>query len=58
MKNLSADTEKLMAQQQNLFKAMNSMMPLVTNAQDMLKGLDMGKIGSMIDMTKSFGLPK
>ena len=58
MKNLSADTEKLMSQQQSLFKAMNSMMPLVTNAQDMLKGLDMGKIGSMIDMTKSFGLPK
>jgi hypothetical protein len=58
MKNLSADTEKLMSQQQSLFKAMNSMMPLVTNAQDMLKGLDMGKIGSMMDMTKSFGSPK
>jgi hypothetical protein len=58
MKNLSADTEKLMSQQQSLFKAMNSMMPLVTNAQDMLKGLDMGKISSMMDMTKSFGTPK
>ena len=47
-----------MSQQQILFKAMNSMMPLVTNAQDMLKGLDMGKISSMMDMTKSFGTPK
>ena len=55
MKNLSADTEKLMSQQQNLFKAMNTMMPLVTNAQQMLKGLDMDKIGQMVNITKNFG---
>lgn len=55
MKNLSADTEKLMGQQQNLFKAMNTMMPLVTNAQQMLKGLDMDKIGQMVNITKNFG---
>uniref|UniRef100_A0A6C0I6R7 Uncharacterized protein n=1 Tax=viral metagenome TaxID=1070528 RepID=A0A6C0I6R7_9ZZZZ len=55
MQNLSADTEKLMSQQQTLFKAMNTMMPLVTNAQDMLKGLDMGKISQMVDITKNFG---
>ena len=58
MQNLSADTEKLMGQQQKLFTAMNSMMPLVSKAQDMLQGLDMGKIGQMVNMTKSFGSAK
>ena len=56
MQNLSADTEKLMNQQKKLFEAMNTMMPLVSKAQDMLQGLDMGKIGKMVDMTKS--MPK
>ena len=56
MQNLSADTEKLMNQQKKLFEAMNTMMPLVSKAQDMLQGLDMGKIGQMVDMTKS--MPK
>ena len=52
MQNLSNDTEKLMNQQKKLFEAMNTMMPLVSKAQDMLQGLDMGKIGQMVDMTK------
>jgi hypothetical protein len=52
MQNLSADTEKLMTQQKKLFEAMNTMMPLVSKAQDMLQGLDMGKIGQMVNMTK------
>jgi hypothetical protein len=56
MQNLSADTEKLMNQQKKLFEAMNTMMPLVSKAQDMLQGLDMGKIGQMVDMTKT--MPK
>jgi hypothetical protein len=56
MQNLSADTEKLMGQQKKLFEAMNTMMPLVSKAQDMLQGLDMGKIGQMVDMTKT--MPK
>ena len=56
MQNLSADTEKLMNQQKKLFEAMNTMMPLVSKAQDMLQGLDMGKIGQMVNMTKS--MPK
>ena len=34
---------------------MNTMMPLVTNAQQMLKGLDMDKIGQMVNITKNFG---
>ena len=56
MQNLSNDTEKLMNQQKKLFEAMNTMMPLVSKAQDMLQGLDMGKIGQMVDMTKT--MPK
>ena len=56
MQNLSNDTEKLMNQQKKLFEAMNTMLPLVSKAQDMLHGLDMGKIGQMVDMTKT--MPK
>lgn len=52
MQNLSSDTEKLMNQQKKLFEAMNTMLPVVSKAQDMLQGLDMGKIGQMVDMTK------
>jgi hypothetical protein len=55
MKSLSADTEKLMNQQKNLFASMNSMMPLVGKAQDMLKGFDMDKINKLADMSASFG---
>ena len=55
MKNLSADTEKLMNQQKSLFESMNSMMPLVGKAQDMLKGFDMDKIGKLANMSASFG---
>ena len=55
MKRLSADTEKLMNQQKNLFDSMNSMMPLVGKAQDMLKGFDMDKIGKLANMSASFG---
>jgi hypothetical protein len=55
MKSLSADTEKLMKQQKNLFDSMNSMMPLVGKAQDMLKGFDMDKIGKLANMSASFG---
>lgn len=55
MKSLSADTEKLMNQQKNLFASMNSMMPLVGKAQDMLKGFDMDKISKLADMSSSMG---
>jgi hypothetical protein len=55
MKNLSTDTEKLMNQQKQLFDSMNSMMPLVGKAQDMLKGFDMDKIGKIANMSSSFG---
>ena len=55
LSNLSADTEKLMNQQQKLFSAVNKMMPMMESAQGMINGLDMDKIGSLIGMTEKFG---
>jgi hypothetical protein len=54
LSNLSADTEKLMNQQQKLFSAVNKMMPMMESAQGMINGLDMDKIGSLIGMTEKF----
>jgi hypothetical protein len=58
LSNLSADTEKLMNQQQKLFSAVNKMMPMMESAQGMINGLDMDKIGSLIGMTEKFGSMK
>lgn len=55
MNGLSADTEKLMAQQQKLFNAVNTMMPMIDKAQGMIQGLDMNKINSLVGMTDKFG---
>jgi hypothetical protein len=55
LNNLTADTEKLMAQQQKLFSAVNSMMPMIDKAQGMLQGLDMDKINSLVGMTDKIG---
>jgi hypothetical protein len=55
LNNLTADTEKLMAQQQKLFTAVNSMMPMIDKAQGMIEGLDMEKINSLVGMTGKFG---
>jgi hypothetical protein len=55
LNNLTADTEKLMAQQQKLFTAVNSMMPMIDKAQGMIQGLDMEKINSLVGMTGKFG---
>ena len=54
LNNLTADTEKLMAQQQKLFSAVNSMMPMIDKAQGMLQGLDMDKINNLVGMTDKF----
>lgn len=49
IKQLTNDTQKLMAQQQNLFNTMNQMVPVLQSAQDMLKGFNIN------DLTKSLG---
>ena len=48
IKQLTTDTQKLMAQQQNLFNTMNQMVPVLEGAQNMLKGFNME------DLQKSF----
>ena len=44
IKQLTNDTQKLMAQQQNLFNTMNQMVPVLEGAQDMLKKFNIDKL--------------
>lgn len=46
---MTQDTEKLMNQQENLAKAMESIGPLVQNAEKMMKGLNLDKFSGMLD---------
>jgi hypothetical protein len=48
--NLTKDTQKLMKTQQELFKTMETMAPMVSQAQDMLKGFNMGDLGNLSNM--------
>ena len=48
--NLTKDTQKLMKTQQELFKTMETMAPMVSQAQDMLKGFNMGDLGNLSKM--------
>ena len=56
IKNLTNDTQNLMQQQLQLAEAMKNMTPLMKNAQDMLKGLDMSNLSGLSDMAKSLGM--
>ena len=49
---LTDDTQRLMNQQQQLFKTMENMMPMVTSAKNMVDSLDLNKLGGMADMLK------
>ena len=51
IKNLTGDTKKLMEQQKQLAGALKNMTPLITQAQDMLKGFD---IKGLTDVAKGF----
>jgi len=53
MKNLSKDTTVLMKKQQELFESMKSMAPVLQNAQSMMSGLDLTKLGDMANMVSS-----
>jgi hypothetical protein len=55
LNNLSADTEKLMAQQERLFGSVQKFLPLIDKAQGMISSLDMDKINSLVGMTEKFG---
>ena len=54
LSNLSADTEKLMSQQQKLFGSVEKFLPLIDKAQSMISTLDMDKINSLVGMTDKF----
>lgn len=47
MRGLSKDTEKLVNQQKMLMETLESMAPMMKNAQSTLDGLDIGKLTSM-----------
>lgn len=56
IKQLTGDTQKLMAQQQNLFNTMNQMVPVLEGAQDMLKKFNVeGLTSSLSSMSKMGG---
>lgn len=55
LNNLSADTEKLMAQQERLFGSVQKFLPLIDKAQNMISSIDMSKINSLVGMTEKFG---
>jgi len=58
IKNLSSDTKKLMGQQQNLFKSMESMTPLLGQAQEMLKTFDMKSITGLAGLADKLNKKK
>jgi len=50
LQNLTSDTKKLMEQQSKLFNSMENIAPLLAQAQNMMKGMNMsGKVGGLAD---------
>lgn len=53
LQNLTEDTKKLMSQQSKLFNSMENIAPLLSQAQEMMKNMDMtqfnGKVGGLAD---------
>jgi hypothetical protein len=54
IKNLTADTQKLMNQQLQLAEAMKSMTPLLEQAKSLIGGFDMKNFGNITEMAKQF----
>lgn len=54
LEGLTNDTKKLMKQQMELADAMKGMMPVVKQAQEMMKGFDLGELGGLADLAKQF----
>lgn len=53
LKSLTQDTQQLMAQQQKLFKSVESMAPLISSTSEMLKGFDMSALSGLGAMAKT-----
>ena len=56
IKQLTKDTQTLMQQQLQLANAMKEMTPLLGQAKDMLKSLDIKELGDINDIVKNLGI--
>lgn len=54
LQNLTADTKKLMEQQTQLFNSMENITPMLAQAQQMMKGMDLDSINKFAGSAKSF----
>jgi hypothetical protein len=54
LQNLTTDTKKLMDQQTKLFNSMENITPMLAQAQQMMKGMDMNSINKFAGSAKSF----
>ncbi len=54
IKQLTTDTKDLMIKQQELFKSMEGMAPLLQNAKSMLDGFDMKNLSGLANLAQSF----
>lgn len=54
IKQLTTDTKDLMTKQQDLFKSMEGMAPLLQNAKSMLEGFDMKNLSGLANLAQSF----
>ena len=57
IKKLSGDTQRLMQQQKGLTEHMKTMLPMVSQATEMLKNFDMSKVQGLAGMTNLGGKP-
>lgn len=57
MKSITEETKKLVSQQKDLMGTLNSMAPVLTNAKETLKGLNMGDLKGVEDMMNKLNLP-
>ena len=54
LQNLTEDTKKLMDQQTQLFNSMENITPLLAQAQQMMKGMDVDSLNKFAGAAKSF----
>lgn len=57
MKSITEETKKLVSQQKDLMGTLNSMAPVLTNAKETLKGLNMGDLKGVEVMMNKLNLP-
>jgi hypothetical protein len=55
---LTADTQRLMQQQQKLFDTMSNMIPMINTAKDMMGSIDMSQLGGLADLASNLSNKK